>query len=551
MNGDIKCECGHANPVGTVLCEACGRLLVDNQEGKQLLDMRYEGSARRSQTYNKSVIDKIWNFFSSVKVGVSLIVIALVASSIGTIFPQEAYIPSTVAASDYYKQQYGTLGEWYYILGLHNLYSSWWYIVIVGMLGISLLIASIDRFFPLYRSLKNQSVIRHDSFMKRQRIYGRSEWKDEKVDLDHVKQNLIKRHYHIREENGSILAEKGRFARWGPYVNHLGLIIVLIGAVLRSVPGMYVDKVLWLREGETKEIPGTNGEYYLKNNAFIFEVYDKNNKEDQAFTNAIEKSGMIAKNYQANVTLYKQEGKVLPGAQPKLNKIKDEKIRVNQPLEYDHYALYQVDYKLDELSKMSFNLINKKSKKSFGKITVDLNNPQSNYPLKNGYSVELMSYFPDFEFKDNGEPTTKTRIPNNPAFIFKMHAPDKPKGEVSFVAIRQNVEPLGENKYKMSFAGIETRNATALTVRKDYTLGILIAGGIIFMIGVVQGAYWNHRRIWIKRKDHEVMLAAHTNKNWFGLKRDISIIVKETPLSEPADQLELGDVPNKGESISG
>ena len=47
-------------------------------------------------------------------------------------------------------------------------------------------------------------------------------------------------------------------------MNHIGLIIVLIGALLRSVPGMYIDKVLWLREGETKEIPGTNGEYYLK-----------------------------------------------------------------------------------------------------------------------------------------------------------------------------------------------------------------------------------------------------------------------------------------------
>ncbi len=65
-----------------------------------------------------------------------------------------------------------------------------------------------------------------------------------------------------------------------------------------------------------------------------------------------------------------------------------------------------------------------------------------------------------------------------------MYTPDKPEGEVSFVAIRENVEPLGENVYKMAFAGVETRNATALTVRKDLTLGILIAGGIIFMIGV-------------------------------------------------------------------
>ena len=178
-------------------------------------------------------------------------------------------------------------------------------------------------------------------------------------------------------------------------------------------------------------------------------------------------------------------------------------IKVNEPLKHDHYALYQVDYKLDEFSTMSFNLINKKTEENYGRLQVDLNNPQPKYALKKGYSVELMSYFPDFEFKENGEPRTKTRIPNNPAFIFKMYTPDKPEGEVSFVAIKETVEPLGENTYKMAFAGVETRNATALTVRKDLTLWILIAGGIIFMIGVVQGSYWNHRRIWIKRKDDE------------------------------------------------
>ena len=549
MKDDIRCECGHVNPVGTVLCEACGRPIADDKDEKQLLDMRYEGSARRSQTYNKSTIDKIWNFFSSVKVGVSLIVIALIASAIGTIFPQEEYIPSTVPASEYYPQEYGTPGMLYYTLGLHNSYSSWWYLLIIGMLGMSLLIASIDRFFPLYRSLKNQRVIRDDRFLERQRIFGRTNVKDEEVNFDAIKQSLRKRHYKIREENGSILAEKNRFTRWGPYVNHIGLIIVLIGGLLRLVPGMYVDKLLWLREGETKEIPGTNGEYYLKNNQFIFEVYDKDNKEDQAFTSAIEKTGMIAKNYQSNVTLYKQEGNVLPGEQPKLQKVEDAEIRVNEPLKFNHYALYQTHYKLNEFNKMAFQLINKKSGESFGSITVDLNDPQTTYPLKKGYSIELVHYYPDVEFNENSEPTTKTRVPNNPAFIFKMMTPEKPDGEVSFVAIRQNVEPPEENEYKMAFAGIETINATALTVRKDFTLGILIAGGIIFMIGVVQGSYWNHRRIWIKRKDDEIIMAAHTNKNWFGLKRDISVIVEVTPIREPVDQLS-GEM-SKGEEISG
>ncbi len=81
--------------------------------------------------------------------------------------------------------------------------------------------------------------------------------------------------YHIREEEGNILAEKGRFSRWGPYVNHIGLIIFLVGCMLRFVPGMYVDSVLWLREGETKVIPETNGEYYLKNNQFILKYTTK------------------------------------------------------------------------------------------------------------------------------------------------------------------------------------------------------------------------------------------------------------------------------------
>ena len=148
-----------------------------------------------------------------------------------------------------------------------------------------------------------------------------------------------------------------------------------------------------------------------------------------------------------------------------------------------------------------------------------------------------MSYFPDFEFNDDGEPATKSRIPNNPAFIFKMFSPEKPEGEISFVAIRQNLEPLGENDYKMTFAGIETKNVTALTVRKDHTLWIIGLGGLIFMIGVIQGAYWNHRRIWLRRVNNQVWTAAHTNKNWHGLKRELEEVFSDSGINAPEDQV--------------
>ncbi|WP_461611381.1 cytochrome c biogenesis protein ResB [Cytobacillus kochii] len=532
----VKCECGHVNPHGTVLCESCGRVLVEEEKSKKLVDMRYEGSARRSQTYNKTIIDKIWNFFSSVKVGVTLIIITLAASAIGTIFPQEMYIPPTENASVYYEDQYGFAGEVYYTLGFHNLYSSWWYLLLIASIGVSLVICSLDRVVPLYRALKKQRVDRHEGFLKRQRLYRATTLASiEEDSFEKIKVKLKEKRYNIREENGSILAEKNRFSRWGPYINHIGLIIFLIGGMLRFVPGMYVDELLWIREGETVVIPETKGEYYLENHEFILETYEKE-KENEAFTTAIENNGTVAKNFQTNVSLYKESGETIAGQEPELEKVEDYELRVNEPLKFEQFALYQQSYKLGEISEMSFALTNKETNEEFGQMTIDLHNPQDEYTFENGYSVELMSYFPDFEFDENSEPVTKSRVPNNPAFIFKMFSPEHPDGEVSFVAIQQTIEPYGDNDLKMAFKGVDTQNVSALTVRKDLTLPILAIGGLIFMIGVVQGAYWNHRRIWIRRLGDQVLVAGHTNKNWHGLKREITHVFDGSGIQEPIDQ---------------
>ncbi|MGG0275145.1 cytochrome c biogenesis protein ResB [Bacillus rhizoplanae] len=531
----IKCVCGHVNPIGTIFCEACGKPFEDEKDTK-LLDMRYEGSARRSLTHTKTVVDKIWSFFSSVKVGVWLIVITLIASGVGTIFPQEMYLPPNVTPGEYYEQQYGFLGKLYYQLGFDNLYSSWWYMMLIASIGISLVICSLDRVVPLYKALKKQGVTRHPSFLKRQRLYGVALATKEEIEC--VKENLKKKKYNVRVENDNILAEKGRFSRWGPYVNHIGLIIFLFGTMLRFVPGMYVDESLWLREGEMKEIPGTDGKYYLKNEKFIKEVYDKG-KENEVFDDAINRVGnkIIPKNYQTNAVLYKAVGKNIAGQKPKLEKVKEYSIRVNEPLKFDNYALYQVDFKEGEFSKMSFALQKKESGQKWGPITVDLANPKETYDLGNGYSLQLLSYFPDFYFDESGKPNTKTKLPNNPAFVFKMFTPETPNGEVSFVGIRQNIEPEGNNLYKMSFAGVETRNVTALTVRKDLTLWIIALGGFIFMVGVIQGMYWNHRRIWIQRVNNEWWIAGHTNKNWYGLRKEIEKVLEGTNIPQPNDKV--------------
>jgi cytochrome c biogenesis protein len=56
------------------------------------------------------------------------------------------------------------------------------------------------------------------------------------------------------------------------------------------------------------------------------------------------------------------------------------------------------------------------------------------------------------------------------------------------------------------------------------------------MIGVVQGAYWNHRRIWVRKSNNGLIVAGHTNKNWHGLKNEIRFVLEDTGIDEPGDQ---------------
>ncbi|RAZ70149.1 cytochrome c biogenesis protein ResB [Planococcus maitriensis] len=542
----LICKCGHENPPGTILCESCGRPLNEQEQSKKLADMRYEGTARRSQTYNKSIIDKIWNFFSSVKIGVGIIVVLLVAAAVGTILPQKQYVPAATDADieAYYTDIYGSVGTVYHALGFHDLYNSFWFIGLVGMLAISLIIASLDRFVPLYKSLKNQRVLRHSSFMRKQRILA--EGPGEADTLKKAEEKLAELKYKVSTDKNGLLAEKGRFSRWGPYINHIGLIIFLFGVMLRMMPGFYVDETLWIREGETRAIPDAPG-YVLESKGFTLETYTGEGEEEK-FGEAIDRVGTVAKNYQTDVVLYKIPEGALPGDTADMEVVEEHAIRVNQPFKFDGYALYQMDFQQDELKTMSFALQNKETGESRGDLTIDLVNPETTYELEDGSVVELLGYYPDFSGFENGEPQTATPLPKNPGFLVKMTTPDTPDGETSFITIQNTVEPLGDNEYKLAFQGVETRDASGLTVRKDRTLPILGLGGLIFMIGVAQGMYFNHRRFWIQQQaDGSILLAGHTNKNWFGLKKDLDQVTEHASLPAYRDQQEDMEAQEKGE----
>lgn len=529
-----KCECGHTNPVGTLLCESCGKPLdIEIMEQTEFPDMRYEGMARRSQTYTNSVIDRVWNTFSSVKVAIGIIIVTLIGSAVGTIFPQQQYIPVPVPTESdvarFYTDTYGKLGTLYYELGFHNLYSSWWFVTLLVMLGTSLVICSLDRVVPLYKALKKPRLNQHKSFLKGQKLFGEANLNDDADQnelLAESVQALRKKGYRVFQTNRALMAEKGRFSRWGPYINHIGLILFLVGVLMRSIPGFFLDEYVWVREGQTVAIPDTP--YYVKNVAYKTEYWSESEMPEQLDL----KGGVIPKNFQTDAILYLNKNADVPGAKPDLVEVENGPIVVNHPMEHDSLYLYQSGVQEMQLGAMNFTLVDlKNGNKDLGLIKLDLYNPAEELQMADGVKVRVLDYFPDFIMGKDGKPGTQTNLPKNPMFALEVIS-DNGKVHEKMVYVQGAViAQKADSRYGLVIKMPDLIDISGLNVRTDKAVPLIYFGSFIFMVGVVMGFFWQHRRIWVQFQEDTMLLAGHTNKNWFGLRREVQSLIEQMNLS--------------------
>lgn len=528
-----KCECGHTNPVGTLLCESCGKPLnVEVYEQTAFPDMRYEGMARRSQTYTKKWIDRIWNYFSSVKIAIGIIIVILVASAVGTIFPQQQYIPVPVPTeadvARFYTDTYGVLGTVYYGLGFHNLYSSWWFVTLLVLLGTSLVICSLDRVIPLYKALSKPRLNQHKSFLKGQKLFAEGELApdvDQAELLDSSALALKKKGYRIFRAERAIMAEKGRFSRWGPYVNHIGLILFLIGVLMRNIPGFYMDEFVWVREGQTVAIPDTP--YYIKSENYHTEYWSEEEMPAKLELNG----GVIPKSFQTDAILYVNKNAEVPGKKPDLIEVQKGPIIVNHPMTEGDLAIYQSGVQEMQLGALNFVLVDvKQGNKELGPIKIDLYNPAAEQEIAAGIKVRVLDYFPDFVMGKDGKPATQTNLPKNPMVALEI-ADESTNQNEKLVYLQGSVlTQKSDGRFGLVFKKPDLIDISGLNVRIDKAVPLIYFGAFIFMIGVVMGFFWQHRRVWVQTQEGTVLLAAHTNKNWFGLRREVDGLVEQLKL---------------------
>lgn len=545
---NTKCECGHQNHVGTVLCENCGKPLLEQEDASAPLEMRYDGAARRSQKTNPNWIDRVWNFFSSVKIAIYLILITLILATLGTIYPQENTFIANTDFAAYYKDTYGVPGQIYHALGLSNTYESWWFIGLLVMIGTSLVICSLDRVLPLYRALSKQQIRKHLQFIHRQKAVYRG-----KIDADPeewVRQfsaELRRKRYRVHTDGTALLAEKNRFSRWGPYINHIGLILFLLAILARSIPGWQMDSYITVPDGETVPVEGTN--YYVKNEKFTVEFY-----KDEELPDKLKGQARVMR-YETKAVLYECVSQCSdPVNKPELEEVARHDILVNSPLKYKGLKLYQYDYDLTpRLQAVSPILVDKRTGETYGPFELPMKDAPLDYEL-GPYKLKLYANYMDFALNDKGEPTTLGRDPNAPAFIFLISGPGLAEGGEPYMyfPMEKDKEKFGQDQIngelgkelEIRVDGMEnvrfSEASTYLNVRVDRAIPYIWVGAAISMIGLLMGSYWQHRRIWLRIDDGEVSAGAHTNKNWYGMRSDMAGALKKIGIAVDQKALDNG-----------
>lgn len=456
-------------------------------------------AAETKSARGPDLLDRTWDFFASVPVATVMLFIVAAASVAGTLIEQEGTYSSWLPPAEYYPQRYGpVMGPLLMRLGLTHAYTSWWFLTLLAMVGTSLLVCSLQRGVPLYRAIHFPPVAPVSGFLRH--LKYRLSVPAGAEPLAATTAALRKLGYGVSRQGDRMLAEKGRWNRWGPYTLHLGLLLILLGALARAVPGWYTESTVWIKDGEIVRVPGAD--WFVRSEKFSAEFYPDGRPK-----------------------LYATEAVLLDGGVEKRHTIK-----INEPLEYKGVHLYQSSYNttLGTVEIIVRAAADDGEGKELGRFTMDMHQPEKEYRAGD-LTLQLADYFPDFGLDERGKPATRSGNPVNPAVQFKVPNYDKPLW--FFVQFPDMVfDP--KQPYHFTAGVMAPRNSTGLRVKTDRGLPAIWAGLFVISLGTILTFYLSHRRIWAMVENDRVLLAGQTNRDKMGFAREMRRLAAALPGSE-------------------
>ena len=274
-----------------------------------------------SDKFSSGFTDTLWKLFSSIQLTIILLLSLAATSIVGTLIPQKADPGQYLRAfGDFYFR-------FFHALGLFDMYHSWWFQFLLLLLVLNIVICSVDRLTANRKIL----LVRRPKFKFNRFQHAKT---DKHIHIAQVPEKLQQdcqalwrrkfRHTQLdaTDDGFRLFGEKGRWTRFGVYVVHLSVVILLVGGMIGSMFGF---------EGFVNLAPGDATQRIRLRNS--------NQSLDLGFT--VRCDDFIVSFYETGAPkLFQSSLAIIENGQTVVEK----DIIVNDPLRYKGISFYQASY---------------------------------------------------------------------------------------------------------------------------------------------------------------------------------------------------------------
>ena len=437
----------------------------------------------------KGPMGTLWGVFSSVRLSVIVLTLLAVTSIIGTVIPQNA--SPLMYVDRFGEAAYGVLN----FLDIFDMYHSWWFQLLMVLLGINLVVCSLDRFPGMLKIVRRRQRFAPGRYQRAfkgdtLRFIGAPE--EIAHDLSRRLRSVMGRITLVGEGTSWFLyAEKGRWTRMGVFVVHASVILLLAGGLLGSLFGF--EGYMNIPEGETArevKLRGSDAtiplEFSLRCDDFDVSFYDTGAPNE----------------YRSDLVVVEEGGEVL-----------SKRIVVNDPLRYKGISIYQSSYGQVAPESIDFSFTSKASGMNYSR-TGTMGEP---IVIPEGLGTFTPMHFANnYTFRGHAVGDTvlavlevEGKAPLQLALPIKFASFDRMRGGAVAVTI----------------GDFEHRYYTGLQVTKDPGVWLVYAGFVLLIIGCYITFFMSHRGYMVEvapvKKGATVTLYGNANKNKLGMEMAI------------------------------
>ncbi len=434
----------------------------------------------------KQIFARLIKIIADLKLAIVLLLLIALFSISGTVIEQGQSL-------EFYRQSYpedpalfGFL-SWKVLLswGLNHVYTTWWYLSLLILFGSSLIACTFKRQLPALKTAQTWKYYQRPAQFERLALSAELDTGS----LQSFAPLLQQKGYRIFQEGDNLYARKGIVGKIGPIIVHIGMIVILLGAMWGAFTGFLAQEL----------IP-SGSVFQVKN---IFEagiLSDRQVPKNWAvkvnrFWIEYTPQGAIDQFY-SDLSVVNKEGKEL----------ERKTIFVNKPLRYDGVTFYQTSW-------------------GIAGARVQLNNspifqlPIAQLPTENKANL-WGTWIPTKPDLSEGVSLIVKDLQGT-AIVYNQ------KGElVGAVRIGQSIEVNGVNLKLIDLIG-----STGLQIKADPGVPIVYTGFALLMMGVVM-SYFSHSQIWALQQGDRFYIGGKTNRAQVTFERELIEILNNFKVQE-------------------